>query len=379
MGGPNPPSPPPPGNAHGVQPAAEETPVSVRHPPGEAPDTRQDQQPTPVRYRRMSPYREPPTPDLPAVVEATITGYTPSHGTCTAEEWALIADFSRGLVRRLQPQTVAAARQYLTRIARFAAHRRRAGTPLNRSEMFTHVEVEEQITVWRSLPDAGLRNAGLTPRSLNSEASFLRAKAPLLNPLGGYPPRTTRGQRADLQAPYDTDEISCYRELFWGPGSETAWALHRTLLALGHGAGAVRSEVIALTTDEIIADGDGMATVQLPHPDGSTVAVPIAPPYATWLLQVADQRGPGTTLLPTTGWSNSGELDRPVPPYLPPLTLTRLRNTWLTERLAAGVSPRQLRHYGRYATYGFMTSLAPYIPDLPEADLAQALIGQAAP
>jgi hypothetical protein len=242
--------------------------------------------------------------------------------------------------------------------------------------MFAHAEVEEQIAVWRSLPEIGLSNAGLTPRSLNSEASFLRAKAQVLNPLGGFPAKATRGKRADLQAPYAAAEITGYQQLFWSPVSQHTWTLHRTLLALGHGVAAVRSEVITLTTDDIIADRDGMALVRLPHPNCSTVEVPVAAPYSTWLLQVAHQRGPGTTLLPAAGWSNSGELDRPVPDYLPGLTLTRLRTTWLTERMAAGVSPRQLKHYGRYSTYGFMTSLAPYIPDLPDADLNMALTGR---
>lgn len=327
----------------------------------------------------MSPKRPQPVPDLPAVVEATIAGYTPARGTCSADEWVLIADFVREMVRRLQPQTVDTARQYLTRIARYAAHRRRSGTQLTRAAVFTYAEVEEQLSVWRALPQASLHNVGLTPRSLDSEASFLRAKAPLLNPLGGFPVKQTRGKRADLQARYAADEIAGLRGLFWGPFSECAWGLHRTLFALGHGAGAVRSEVIVLATDAIVILGGGLAAVRLPHPDGSTIGVPVAPPYSTWLLRVAHQRGPGTTLLPAAGWSNSGELDRPIPDYLPGLTLTRLRTTWLSERMAAGVSPRQLLRYGRYSTYGFMTSLAPYIPDLPEAALTAALTGPAGP
>lgn len=279
-------------------------------------------------------------------------------------------------MRRLQPQTVGSARQYLTRIARYLAHRRRAGTALTRASLFMHTEVEEQVAVWRALPKAGLNNAGLTPRSLDTEASFLRSKALVLNPLGGFPPKRTRGQRADLQAPYNAEEIVGYRGLFWGPLSEPEWGLHRTLLALGHGTGAARSEAIALHTDDIVPIAGGLACVRLPHPDGTIVEVPVAAPYSTWLLQVAQRRGPGTTLLPAVGWSNSGELDRPIPDYLPPLTLTRLRNTWLTGLLAAGVSPRQLKHYGRYSTYGFMTSLAPYMPDLPDPDLLAALTGR---
>jgi hypothetical protein len=57
----------------------------------------------------------------------------------------------------------------------------------------------------------------------------------------------------------------------------------------------------------------------------------------------------------------------------PKISLTRLRNTWAAERLAAGVPPHTVREYGRYLSYSFLLTYGDYVPGAADMDVESVL------
>jgi hypothetical protein len=240
--------------------------------------------------------------------------------------------------------------------------------------MFTRESVETQMSLWRN-PPGDWHRCLLSERSLNDEAVILRRYGSRLNPVGGWQSTRSRGRRHGLQQPYSAKEIEAFRSTFF-TGGDARWRDHRTILSVGHGAGAARADAAGLRGSQVVDMGGHVAVVFV-SADGSRVTVPVAGDYDDWLLARSAEVGPDGLMIASSVWINGGDL-RPLPPRdLPPLTMQRLRNTWLCDRLRAGVPPQQVRQYGRFDGYGFLTSFAEQIPAIDDGDhLIRLLLGR---
>ena len=194
-------------------------------------------------------------------------------------------------------------------------------------------------------------------RSVAAHGASLRTHARILNPRGGFPVPQQGARGYQLRRPCTRAEIRAWQSALQRPVLRERGLTHRLALAFGHGVGGRRQEVVTLTTDDLIELRSDVLGVRLAHPDGGTVTVPIAEPYATWLRARSRTLQSGDFLVPRGQWVDNGEFPaRVLPPGMQAFRMARMRTTWAAERLSAGVPAPQVKFYGRYETYEFLAA-----------------------
>lgn len=308
--------------------------------------------------------------------QAAIENYVPRRLDCAGDQWERIRPFVLDAAARLHSDSVASPKATLTRMTRFAAASAFPGTAPTIDTLLTHERIETYIAVRRH---EIAKNGGRGATSFDSDASFLRTAGRRLNADGGFPVRGTHGRKRHLQPLLSAQTIEDLRAAVTAPLHRDVLVTERLLLALGHGVGATRAEVMDLRNGDIV--GKGTKTyARLPQPDGHRVEVPMGAPYDEWLIAHVAGQDPDGLLIVDTNWRVKGHVIASRTLLRPPkVSLRRLRNTWTAERLAAGIPAPVVKEYGRYSSYTFLLTYAEYIPSDPHADYEELLATAGAP
>lgn len=311
--------------------------------------------------------------ELSRDVEDAIEFYTPQEVLISSSEWDEIGPLVRQAARCLcVGRSLQTARTTLRYLAHFVAARRRNAIPLTIEALFSHDSVESQIAMW--LEEANGAPLRSSARSVATWASTIRTLAPRLHPGGGFPVKRSSNRGYRLSQPMTRADVTFLQQCLTQPANREKGLVHRLAMAFAHGAGARKAEVVDATPRDILLSS-GAVKVRIAHPDGSDVEIPLAEPYATWISERVSDLRPDDFIFPRWEWvGRSGDFPRRVlPPRAPMFSMGRMRTTWTAERLAAGLPAPQVKYYGRYETYEFLSWLADYIPPLPDSEIAALL------
>lgn len=164
-----------------------------------------------------------------------------------------------------------------------------------------------------------------------------------------------------VNEPYNDDEVVYLRE--WAKTLATARARENAsvLLALGLGAGLRNSEVDSLTVADVNVTGAGVIVFPHGYRGADKRYVPVLSEYADTIRNAVCGRRPDEfVFLPgdrVTGRSCASDFVRRVRLAEVPVTLSRMRTTWIVRLMGAHIPEsaicdaaglRDLQHYVRY-------------------------------
>jgi len=269
-----------------------------------------------------------------ADVAHALVAYTPL--TMDARVWATLRDRVLALVLVLVPTSSDTASRMARVIAYYLETVVRSGVAIDDPDavVFDSRRVESFIAA----------NPTGVPGISTNDLRLLREYATMLNPAGAWPVRTPASRRHSRGAPYKGDEVpnilSAIKGLRRGKSRDRLTVAVNTVL----GCGATSSELLALEWSAFYPiDGLGWV-VALPgstprNPSLRSRVVPVAKPYISTLIPLIGERSgrlvdnTGTTDLAQALNSDSRSLRGASP-----VTMTRLRTTWMWERSQAGVN-----------------------------------------
>lgn len=294
-----------------------------------------------------------------------IAKFTPSGLTST--QWAVVADFTREVVRSCDPETSRRASLLMTAVSRLAHWSHTVACLPLTTDVVLHRDtiaeyIESDVFASRALGTRSTHRSALLRAAESSVRPPMRVSR--LRPLF---PRNTA-------APYTPDEEARLR--FWARSQSTRERRieFEVLLALGLGAGLRAGDMLALRTQDVQEDGSGVVV----NISGATPrVVPVLPAWSAALLKWRRDREPDSlVVLPRREGMNPNAINtaitRSTGPFKP--DTRRMRNTWLTWHLCAGADLRALMAASRLHTTESLDRLMAFLdpPACPD-DLREAL------
>lgn len=266
--------------------------------------------------------------------------------------WAESRGFVLLVVGRSAPHSVRSAKQALVHVSQFAGWAVDKGLPLDPEKVLTPDLVARHVEETSDDP------ASASASSTRARLSTIGRKA---TTRALWPGRQRAIARTPIRAPYTTADLTLYAKAVDRQRTEVASRYLGGLLVLCHGAGATSGQALAARTDVLVLDGHRRWCVRLSGPDR---LVPLVVGYVDRARALAAGH-PGEPWLTDRpkglNWLSNTAEDLRLDTRSPALTATRLRTTWLVDRLNAGVPVRSLVLAAGLRTTGSITDLLPYL------------------
>lgn len=296
-------------------------------------------------------------------VAEVIAEYTPR---IDADDWAEIADFVRSVVSDYEPENPDIAGRTLFATTRHVRWCNQHGYPLEVEKIFRPQIIEVSV-------DRGMAAFNAKTRA-SARARLYRVSEMLMT--GPYQPVVRRhpAPRHDPLKPYTEAEIVLLRS--WADNQRTAYRRDSAwvLLALGLGAGLKAKEMTGVRAGDVTIDGDGVL-VRITQGE-SPRSVPMLVDWEAPLIeavQAAQGRANQFLFMPLR---EESYIYRGVTRFIQrtrfgrfPITVTRLRTTWIIHHLTLGTPLRLLMDAAGFAK---PENLGAYIPHLPTVDPERA-------
>lgn len=315
---------------------------------------------------------DPDPVDVPDAVRDAIAAYRPQR--VDANAWAQMRDLTVRLVLGYRPPSPNNARSTCSHVVAFLTWfttwpgRDRPGTPVRAEELLRDGLVE---TYLRS-----------TAPSVTSRATI---RATLRRALGslhadGRPVRLSRVPVAD---PYTPAQCAALVRLARHQPTAARRRNLSFIVGLGLGAGLDSRDLVTVTAEHLLWDGDGDDAVLTVRVRGGRAArtVPVRTDLTALVVEALDLhaatgRAPGDFVLGEDQLRRSvtsGALERAVTAGAPPVDPRRLRNTWLLALMAAPVPLADLLHVAGLRSARTLTDLLPHCPDPDPAHVRTAM------
>lgn len=286
-------------------------------------------------------------------------------------DWDAVGALTREQVRATGPLTPARAARLMNVVSGHLAWALRRGIEL-RPEVVWHVDTIEHGVVDR-----------LGHLSSSSQATYrseLRAVGEVVLGPDSCPTRQRIISRSNPEAPYSRNEVADLLSAVRGLSTPHRRENAHILFALALGGGLANGEITSLVGTDITKDSDAV-TATVAHRSRSR-RVPIRADWEDAVAQRAEQVGDRPMFRPDR------DLIRPLDipkfldslsfPYLPRLTIVRLRVTWIVGHLAAGV-PINVLASAAGVQASQVARYAEFVPTMEQTDQDRLLRGQAAP
>lgn len=184
-----------------------------------------------------------------------------------------------------------------------------------------------------------------------------------------------------MEPPYTADDMVVLRR--WSEGQSTQYRRNgaQTLIALGAGAGLSAIEIAHLRRDYVELHPDGAVEIHV-HIDGDYKrSVIVARPFDSKLAELmAPLEGNRMVFLTDRTRTINDVVSAftsklAFPPGTPPITVRRLRNTWLVNRLTNRVDVSTLMRAAGLESLESISRLALFVPDISDVDRIAQLRG----
>jgi hypothetical protein len=184
-----------------------------------------------------------------------------------------------------------------------------------------------------------------------------------------------------MEPPYTADDMVILRR--WSEGQSTQYRRNgaQTLIALGAGAGLSAIEIAHLRRDWVELHPDGAVEVHV-HIDGDFKrSVIVASPFDSQLAELVSPLDGNRMVFLTDRTRTVNDVvsaftsKLAVPPGTPPVTVRRLRNTWLVNHLTNRIDVSTLMRAAGLESLESISRLALFVPDISDADRIAQLRG----
>ena len=184
-----------------------------------------------------------------------------------------------------------------------------------------------------------------------------------------------------MEPPYTADDMVVLRR--WSEGQSTQYRRNgaQTLIALGAGAGLSAIEIAHLRRDFVELHPDGAVEVHV-HIDGDFKrSVIVASPFDSQLAELVGPLDGNRMVFLTDRTRTVNDVvsaftsKLAAPPGTPPITVRRLRNTWIVNHLTNRVDVFTLMRAAGLESLESVSRLAMFVPDISDADRIAQLRG----
>lgn len=294
--------------------------------------------------------------------------YVPSPSTVPPEVWPVIRPLAHRAVAAADYESLWGAHFALRQTCRFLTWAHGQGVPMEAEQVFTPARVERFVgTIARTH----------SRRYLGNVRSSLRAVARAATTRAGWPqdPRPYT-DHVHLKPPYTQDELAGYWRAVDHQGTVKAKRVLRGMLVLGGGAGLSVAEALTITAAEHVrTHPEDRRLVVLVLPDRT---VPVLSSSVPALLALCKETPEGPIIGATTAKKDPlGMLRKGVrtPQWLPPLTMSRLRTTYLATLLRQDLRISEFLHIAGTVSSKTLECIAPYVPQRSEDEFLFKAVG----
>jgi hypothetical protein len=308
-------------------------------------------------------------------VAMAIVAYHPKR---SQHLWAQYSPMLIELLIQLAPATAFSAKRSLRSMFGLVSYRVNGGNPVKTVEdFFTAPLVESYIADRRANPSkATTKNKQIQGVAMiDCEASQLRTIGRILNPASNWPTKHQGGKARPLSPIYSDSEILKYFEFATQMSNPQKKRIAVAAMSLSLGAGLNTGQLHRVLVEDITCDDEEVTWVKVRSKDSTERLVPVSSPWDKRLWQVLEEPakrfnewalpigrskdcvGENLTAL-SFGKKN------------PPISVERMRNTWLIHRLIAGAWPPTLAQFAGLST---LHSIFKVMASLPEQPADQAL------
>jgi hypothetical protein len=318
---------------------------------------------------------------LPKEVIEAVRGY---HPDVEVEDWAKWAPIVIGFLPIIGPPTPGSATNTLLAILRLVMWCEDQGLPTgSTAEIFTADNIESFAAMNRDqLPkirSKGGTKSGSGTTILDLHVSRLRSAGRIINPSSNWPILREEGVSRDLLSIYTDKEIVALHASAKRISDFRKRRIALASLAMGLGAGLSAGEQQRVRPEHVYQDSKGQTWVRVVRGSLSQTErlVPVASPWGTCLQKAINLKSKkfDTWVLPIGRSVNavSENLNNlPFDRSCPPLSMVRMRTTWMVQRMAAGV---WLSTLAQYAGLESIVTLVKATKMLPAQNHESALRG----
>jgi integrase len=289
--------------------------------------------------------------DIPAVLQL----YRPAQ---YREPWfAAHVDEMRALIVKSKPKTAAVVQLQFTCLSRLYQFGAANNCDMNPKTLLSPEVLEWFITS---------HYVSSHPQTRATVRSNLRRIGLANNAHVYYGNQPERQQRRELAPPYETHHVSGYLEILNKQKTESRSRFLDTILHLGLGAG-LRGTEMRLARPEHVTERAGLTHL---HVQGRQPrSVPIRRPYAEAVLRLAET-STGEYLMGTSAERSQNAMSCmkarvEVPEWLPRLSVSRLRTTWMVDTLSERVEAKAFLEAAGVRN-GYLGFLGPYLRDVKD-------------
>jgi len=276
-----------------------------------------------------------------------------------------IRDFALDALRLARPTSVHAASDQMVVLRRLAAWCRIEGIPLHVESVLDPDTVERFVTLGMAKGPAQ-----------GTYRSLLRRLGPALTRRAPWEPRPKPVSRRHIAAPYTPRELGLLRADAERQSSAERRQIATALVALGAGAGLdARWALDVVGEDVTVADGVVRVRVRASIPR----VVPVLAAFEDDVLALARLASGEEPLVGCrpTGRNRANKLRARIElgSATPPLSLSRLRSTWLVTHLRLGTRLPELARAAGLAGITVLSDLLAEVEPLAEDEAARMLRG----
>ena len=205
--------------------------------------------------------------------------------------------------------------------------------------------------------------------------AVLRRIGPQLTSRAPWEARPSSLPRHQSQPPYSADELAAVESDIWNQSTELKQLAARAFVDVGAGAGLDGRWATRLRGTDVIRVPEAvLIRTGPPHPR----LVPVLARYETDLIELAETAGDGLLIGPRSTHRNiatkiCAHLDRGHDS--PPVSLRRLRATWLVHHLRAGTRLPELMSAAGITSPAALLPLLRFVPPLDENERLSVLRG----
>ncbi|MCT1616439.1 hypothetical protein [Kocuria marina] len=278
--------------------------------------------------------------------------YTPPTHKVPSAVWKRIRPLAVECVGKGKYQSVHGVHFALRIVARFLAWGLDQGIPLDAETIFQPERIEQFIAERES--HSAKHSQANYRAALTGVGRACTKRAP-------FAPEPTRyADHVRVSAPYTEAELAGYWEAVDHQSTEHRSHVLRCILLLGHGAGLRVSEMLRVTAaDVFLLRSAPIASIKT---EGRIA--PVLGQYTEPLREVCAARPEGPLIGTTKATAKDplGQLRKGIviPDYLPTLTASRLRTTWLLHILNNGASLHEAMSLSGVKSAATLEAIAPY-------------------
>jgi len=288
-------------------------------------------------------------------ISAVLQLYRPAQ---YREPWfAAHVDEMRALIVKSKPKTAAVVQLQFTCLSRLYQFGAANNCDMNPKTLLSPEVLEWFITS---------HYVSSHPQTRATVRSNLRRIGLANNAHVYYGNQPDRQSRRELAPPYEAHHVSGYLEILDKQRTETRARFLDSILHLGLGAG-LRGPEMRLARPEHVSEQAGL--VHLHIPGRQSRSVPVRRAYAEGVLRLAEANT-GEFLMGTSAERSQNAMSClkhriEVPDWLPRLSVSRLRTTWMVDTLSERVEAKAFLQAAGVRN-GYLGFLGPFLRDVED-------------